>query len=359
MKIAAFNVRNLGMSKVNNDVVLKNLIKIVSQYSVVVMLEVMDTTGRAMKKFLRELNNYEDNEYDPYAMKSSELLGRSWYREKFVYFYRESEVELVDFYQYEEEDNVDVFAREPYIIRIRCPHTVVGNLALIPVHTTPEDAETELDALVDVVKDVKERWGTNNIMILGDFNADGRYLSKKKKGEIRIHSAPYHWLIDDDVDTTSSNKNDNTYDRIVVYGQTMLDAIVPSSAKSFNFQKAFKLTDEQTLSISDHYPVEVELKTGQKQKAPRQKRTETKSTKGQTQRKGNCCLTLLCLYDTVFFFAYFSFVQCHSNTNRTTEEEGEHNRITEEDCDNEKKERRDIKHTGQEKTFGQMKQPDC
>lgn len=50
-------------------------------------------------------------------------------------------------------------------------------------------------------------------MILGDFNADGRYLSKKKKDKIRISSAPYHWLIADDVDTTSSNCNDNTYDR--------------------------------------------------------------------------------------------------------------------------------------------------
>ncbi|GAA6230627.1 deoxyribonuclease-1-like isoform X1 [Lates japonicus] len=260
MKIAAFNVRNLGMSKVNNDVVLKNLIRIVSRYSVVVMLEVMDTTGRAMQKFLRQLNNYGDNEYDPYAMNSSELLGRSWYKEKFVFFYRESEVELIDFYQYEEEDNVDVFAREPFIIRIRCPSTVVGNLALIPVHTTPEDAETELDALVDVVRDVKERWGTNNIMILGDFNADGRYLSPRRRENVRIWSRSYHWLIDDDVDTTTSNTNDHTYDRIVVFGKRMYDAVVPHSAKAFNFQRAYRLSDQTTQAISDHYPVEVELK---------------------------------------------------------------------------------------------------
>lgn len=111
------------------------------------------------------------------------------------------------------------------------------------------------------------------IMILGDFNADGRYLSKKKKEMIRICSAHYHWLIEDDVDTTSSNLNDHTYDRwdasqsvflsclivskdydassadrIVVYGQTMLNAVVPGSAKSFNFQREFKLTDEEVRS---------------------------------------------------------------------------------------------------------------
>lgn len=52
-----------------------------------------------------------------------------------------------------------------------------------------------------------------NIMILGDFNADGRYLSKKKKESISIFSPDYHWLIGDEVDTTTSNSTDHTYDR--------------------------------------------------------------------------------------------------------------------------------------------------
>ena len=33
--------------------------------------------------------------------------------------------------------------------------------------------------------------------------------------------------------------------RIVVYGDDMLQAVVPNSAKSFNFQKKYKLSDEQ------------------------------------------------------------------------------------------------------------------
>lgn len=32
--------------------------------------------------------------------------------------------------------------------------------------------------------------------------------------------------------------------RIVVYGDDMLQAVVANSAKPFNFQKAYKLTDE-------------------------------------------------------------------------------------------------------------------
>lgn len=51
-------------------------------------------------------------------------------------------------------------------------------------------------------------------MILGDFNADGAYVSKKKMKAIRIRTDPdFHWLIGDDVDTTVIQSNDHTYDR--------------------------------------------------------------------------------------------------------------------------------------------------
>lgn len=106
------------------------------------------------------------------------------------------------------------------------------------------------------------------MMILGDFNADSSYVPKKKMKGIRIRSDKnFHWLIGDDIDTTASNQNDNTYDRIVVYGDDMLQAVVPNSAKPFNFQKAFGLTDKQALKVSDHYPVEVELKSSKTQAA--------------------------------------------------------------------------------------------
>uniref|UniRef100_UPI0037E9C95D deoxyribonuclease-1-like isoform X2 n=1 Tax=Semicossyphus pulcher TaxID=241346 RepID=UPI0037E9C95D len=289
MKVAAFNAKNLGWKKVTDKTVVHYLTKIMSQYSVVVILEVMDKSGKAMEKLLRELNSTVSNQKRPFSMTASAQLGRNTYKEQFVCFYREDEVALEACHQYEDNQagDVDAFAREPFILRFSCPTTVVKDLVLVPVHTKPKDSQKELDELHDVVNAVRRKWRTNKIMILGDFNADGRYLSKKKKKKIRICSAPYHWLIDDDVDTTSSNCNDHTYDRIVVFGQTVLNAIVPGSAKSFNFQREFNLTDEEALSISDHYPVEVELKTKQKHKGVTAQRRTTKTTptKGRNQKK--------------------------------------------------------------------------
>lgn len=55
-----------------------------------------------------------------------------------------------------------------------------------------------------------------NIMILGDFCADGLYINHKQMKELRIRSDNnFHWLIGDDVDTTSDTSKDHTYDRHV------------------------------------------------------------------------------------------------------------------------------------------------
>lgn len=53
-------------------------------------------------------------------------------------------------------------------------------------------------------------------MILGDFNADGAYVTRKEMKGIRIRSDQnFHWLIGDDVDTTANTSNEHTYDRHV------------------------------------------------------------------------------------------------------------------------------------------------
>ncbi|XP_065327026.1 deoxyribonuclease-1-like [Pelmatolapia mariae] len=233
MKIAAFNVKNLGVRKLNKDIVRNNLIKIVSRYSVVVLLEVRDPNGRAMNKFLTELNRHRKvitnhinrgNRSRPYGMEIGGPVGGNSYREQFVFFYRQDEMSVIDRYQYDEE-NEDVLAREPFIVQFRRRSArLVKKLVLIPVHTKPKDAEHELRALHNVVQDARKRWGTN-----------------AKSNECMI--------------VTALPAN-----RIVVFGKRMNDTVVPGSAKPFDFKRAYRLNYDTTRSVSDHYPVEVELR---------------------------------------------------------------------------------------------------
>uniref|UniRef100_A0A3Q3GBS6 Deoxyribonuclease n=1 Tax=Kryptolebias marmoratus TaxID=37003 RepID=A0A3Q3GBS6_KRYMA len=246
MKIAAFNIQKFGRSKVSDPDVLKILVKIVSRYDIIVILEVVDASGKSVTTFMEALN--KANRKHHYTLKISSRLGRTRYKEQFMFLYRDDLVDLVGSYQFDDvaSEGGDVFARDPYILRFRCLNTVLKDLVIVPVHTKPDDSETELDELYDVFLNVKKKWRTDNVMILGDFNADGAYVSQKDMRTIRIRSDKnFHWLIGDDVDTTASTQNSHTYDRIVVYGDDMLHAVVPKSAKTFNFQKAFNLTDEQ------------------------------------------------------------------------------------------------------------------
>ncbi|XP_011615749.2 deoxyribonuclease 1 like 4, tandem duplicate 1 [Takifugu rubripes] len=262
MKIAAFNIQKFGKNKLSDPDVLRTLVKIVSRYDIILILEVVDISGEAVKTFLEALNTSSMKHH--YTMKISTRLGRTRYKEQFLFLYRDNMVDLVGSYQFDDQltEGGDVFARDPYILRFRCLNTVLKDLVMIPVHTKPDDSEKELDELYDVFLNVTKKWATDNVMILGDFNADGAYVSNRDMKNIRIRSdRNFHWLIGDDVDTTASNRNSHTYDRIVVYGDDMLQAVVPNSAKPFNFQEQYRLSDEQTLKISDHYPVEVELKS--------------------------------------------------------------------------------------------------
>uniref|UniRef100_A0A672HXG8 Deoxyribonuclease n=1 Tax=Salarias fasciatus TaxID=181472 RepID=A0A672HXG8_SALFA len=260
MKIASFNVQRFGVRKVSDPDILSILVKIVSRYDIILILEVVDVSGASVKLFLNELNRVNTSHH--YTLQLSARLGRNRYKEQFLFLFRDDVVDLIDSYQYEDNlaHNMDAFAREPYILHFKPRNTVLKDIVLIPVHTRPQDSEKELDELYEVFLAVKNKWNTENIMILGDFNADGAYVTNKEMREIRIRSDKnFHWLIGDDVDTTAKTTNDHTYDRIVVHGKDMLATIVPHSAKPFNFHKEFSLTEEMALRVSDHYPVEVEL----------------------------------------------------------------------------------------------------
>lgn len=150
--------------------------------------------------------------------------------------------------------------RSSYLSRIN------GELMWVPALPNNRVYEADCSPKVCVCNSLQ------NVMILGDFCADGLYVTHKQMKELRIRSDNnFHWLIGDDVDTTSDTSKDHTYDRhvrvrsahappfqqdlahsqflpachrIVVYGDDMLAAVVPNSAKPFDFHKEFCMTEE-------------------------------------------------------------------------------------------------------------------
>uniref|UniRef100_A0A8C1S5U2 Deoxyribonuclease n=2 Tax=Cyprinus carpio TaxID=7962 RepID=A0A8C1S5U2_CYPCA len=261
-KICAFNVRSFGDSKSANDKIMNSISRIVSRCDICLLQEVRDQKNKVIPRLLTILNKFNDNDYDYVA---SERLGRTLtYQEQYVFVYRKSEVKLRNQYQYPDtqKGDVDAFSREPFVVHFQAPKTVAKEFVLIPQHTTPSNATKEIDELYDVFVDIRARWKIENVMFLGDFNAACGYVAKKNRKNIRLFSDPsFIWLIQDNVDTTVKESTDCAYDRIVVHGEPFLRTIEPLSARPYIFPKELKLTEAEALEVSDHYPIEVVLKT--------------------------------------------------------------------------------------------------
>ncbi|XP_031746642.1 deoxyribonuclease-1-like 1 isoform X3 [Xenopus tropicalis] len=242
-KICAFNMQHFGEKKVAKDHILELIVKIVQRCEVSLLQEVQDPKGLALSRLLQSLN-------------------------------RSDKAQITQQYKYADDDSAapDVFAREPYIVRFNLFGKGLRDLVLVPMHTVPENASREIDALYDVFLDITGRWDAEvvqeptrnesildlNILFLGDFNAACSYLSKKKKRTLRLYrDERFHWLIDDTTDTTVRDSTSCAYDRIVAYGKELMANV--QAVGIYNFTKALGLSEIQALEVSDHYPVELDL----------------------------------------------------------------------------------------------------
>ncbi|XP_067580050.1 deoxyribonuclease-1-like 1 [Pseudorca crassidens] len=248
------SAQRLTLSKVAREPVLDTLVQILARCDITVLQEVVDSTGSAIPLLLRELNRFDDS--GPYRFLSSHLLGRGTYKEKYVYIYRSHRAQVLDSYVYDDQN--DLFAREPFVCRFSLPSKVLPSLVLVPLHTTPKAVETELNALYHVFLDASQRWQSEDVILLGDFNADCASLTKKRLDDLVLRTqAGFHWAIPDGVDTTVRASTHCTYDRIVLHGEHLQSML--RGAAAFDFPQSLGLTEEEALNISDHYPVEVEL----------------------------------------------------------------------------------------------------
>ncbi|KAI2530180.1 deoxyribonuclease 1 like 3 [Homo sapiens] len=248
MRICSFNVRSFGESKQEDKNAMDVIVKVIKRCDIILVMEIKDSNNRICPILMEKLN-----------------------REKLVSVKRS-----YHYHDYQDGD-ADVFSREPFVVWFQSPHTAVKDFVIIPLHTTPETSVKEIDELVEVYTDVKHRWKAENFIFMGDFNAGCSYVPKKAWKNIRLRTDPrFVWLIGDQEDTTVKKSTNCAYDRIVLRGQEIVSSVVPKSNSVFDFQKAYKLTEEEALDVSDHFPVEFKLQSS---------RAFTNSKKSVTLRK--------------------------------------------------------------------------
>uniref|UniRef100_A0A3Q3WKI1 Deoxyribonuclease n=1 Tax=Mola mola TaxID=94237 RepID=A0A3Q3WKI1_MOLML len=255
----AFNIKTFGNKKASNMTLMNIISTIVHRYDIILIQEVRDNNLSATKKLMERVN--KGSHPFRYSHIVSEPLGRSSYKERYLFLYREETVSVAKSYTYDdgcESCGTDTFSREPFVVMFSSKYTAVRDFVLIPQHTSPDFAVAELNALYDVVADVRTRWKTKDIVLLGDFNAGCNYVVDSEWQQIRLFTDKnFHWLIKNDADTTVTTTN-CPYDRIVVTND-MMRGVVPGSAETYNYMMDLALSHSLALAVSDHFPVEVQL----------------------------------------------------------------------------------------------------
>lgn len=261
LRICAFNIKTFGDAKMSNETIANIIANIITMYDIALIQEVRDKDLSAVNLLMSKINRVS---LSLYSYVVSEPLGRSTYKEQYLFIYRTDAVAVTDDYHYDdgcEPCGTDTFNREPYVVKFSSLNSAVPDFVIIPQHAAPNEAIKEIDALVDVVLDVKSKWNTNDILLMGDFNAGCSYVTESDWPSIRLHSdTQYQWLIPDTADTTVTRTTDCPYDRIVASGSNLTNSVVPGSALVFNFQADLSLSYEMALAVSDHFPVEISLR---------------------------------------------------------------------------------------------------
>lgn len=262
-RIATFNIKVFGDTKMSNQTVVNELVDIFQRYDMVAVQEIKDIDEEVPYLFLDELNqiNNQQNssnlslEWDMVlSVRSGMQEDDQNSQEQYAFYYKPTVFTPIDNGTLYDDSVNDSFQREPFLAEFMLldnyGNSTGTEIVFVNIHTKPTLAVEEMSALGDVVSWGMENYSDNdNYVILGDFNGDCSYASYNELVELPISSENYTWLIPDDADTTVGNSR-CAYDRIVTTSD--LDGRLTGQ---WGIDEAIS-----GVAVSDHKPVWFDIK---------------------------------------------------------------------------------------------------
>jgi endonuclease/exonuclease/phosphatase family metal-dependent hydrolase len=253
LKIGAFNIQVFGKSKAGKPEVMDVLADIIRTYDIVAIQEIRDKDQTALPKLVNLVNS----DGSQYVYIVGPRLGRTASKEQYAYIYNNRTVNLNGTpWTYPEPNGTDPLHREPYVAYFRAENGSF-DVILITIHVDPDEATEEINALDAVVNCTQGNYpNEDDIIIMGDLNADCRYFDEDSKCSICDNN--YYWCIGNNIDTTTKATN-CTYDRLIITKEAVSDYTGNSGV--FRYDLVYNLTEEETQAVSDHYPIYAEFWT--------------------------------------------------------------------------------------------------
>ncbi len=253
-RIATFNIKVFGKTKMGKPEVVTQLVDTVLQYDLVAIQEIKDIDETVPYDFLAELNNASGDFWNmSLSVRSGTQADDQSSQEQYAYYYNHSVFREIGEGELYNDSANDYFQREPYRAQFELLNAS-GNssgfdFTLFTIHTKPASALAEIDALHEVIQSYQENDSTEtDVILLGDLNADCSYASAQELWQSPLRQPQYNWLVNDIADTTVSS-TDCAYDRIIT-----LDDLNGRLVGSWGIDTSITNT-----SVSDHYPVWFDL----------------------------------------------------------------------------------------------------
>jgi len=253
-RIATFNIKVFGKTKMGKPDIVTQLVDIVLQYDMVAVQEIKDIDQTVPYDFLDEINNQSGDMWNmSLSPRSGTQEDDQSSQEQYVYYYNTSVFREIGQGSLYNDSTSDLFQREPYIATFELLNES-GNssgfdFTLFSIHTKPALALEEIDSLSTVVQSYRENnTEETDLIVLGDFNADCSYANSQELWELELRGPEFRWLVNDAADTTVSS-TDCAYDRIVTLGD-----LNGRLVGTWDIDTSFNSTD-----VSDHYPVWFDL----------------------------------------------------------------------------------------------------
>jgi deoxyribonuclease-1-like protein len=244
IRIASFNIQIFGASKIGKPEVMDILTKVVRRFDIVAIQEIRDKNDLVMPAFVRMINA----DRSQYAHVIGPRLGRSVSTEQYAFVYDQRRIEVDHRSVLTLSDPADHLHREPLIARFRVRSAEPSrafSFWLMNIHTDPDEASAEVDALADGFISVQQQgWGEDDVIILGDLNLDERHLG---------HLGRLPGMRPAIVDMPTNTRGNRTYDNLLFDSRATTE--FTGQAGVINLMQEYGLTQKQALEVSDHLPI--------------------------------------------------------------------------------------------------------
>ncbi|HVU90250.1 MAG TPA: endonuclease/exonuclease/phosphatase family protein [Pirellulales bacterium] len=248
IRVASFNIQVFGESKLAKPQVMPILAQVIRRFDVVAIQEVRATTQDVMPRFLQMINA-EGASYDFVV---GPRLGRTSSKEQYAFIFNRATIEMVPGSMYTVDDPDDRLHREPLVagFTVRGPPPAQAfTFTLIDIHTDPDEVASEMNALDDVYRAVRDDGRhEDDIILLGDLNTDDGHLGE-------LGQMPY--LIAAISKQPSNTRGNKLYDNIIFDRRATTEYTGRSGV--LNLMREYQLSLQDALEVSDHFPVWAEF----------------------------------------------------------------------------------------------------